>query len=238
KNKILRMKIELTEGSGFSKSLSDSQIEMHILRTVNSLNVGEKLNDDNLADHSIFTNEFSVIIPPSYYDATSAVNANNIVREKLFESDSKVKDIVDDMSNHDVESEKDIFVIGGMIEKLNSLADESFNDSTDNIQTVKDLLTQLTDGMELFALRDIVAFPSTIIAKLIKSPLNSDHELVMRALDTYLCYFRNKNLNNNAEIINFFHALFLKRPELMVAENYRFIQFIDLLFENGNVEEK
>ncbi|MCM5286815.1 type III effector, partial [Escherichia coli] len=102
------------------------------LRTVNSLNVGEKLNDDNLADHSIFTNEFSVIIPPSYYDATSAVNANNIVREKLFESDSKVKDIVDDMSNHDVESEKDIFVIGGMIEKLNSLADESFNDSTDN----------------------------------------------------------------------------------------------------------
>ncbi|HCP4506420.1 TPA: type III secretion system effector EspX2 [Escherichia coli] len=238
KNKILRMKIELTEGSGFSKSLSDSQIEMHILRTVNSLNVGEKLNDDNLADHSIFTNEFSVIIPPSYYDATSAVNANNIVREKLFESDSKVKDIVDDMSNHDVESEKDIFVIGGMIEKLNSLADESFNDSTDNIQTVKDLLTQLTDGMELFALRDIVAFPSTIIEKLIKSSLNSDHELVMRALDTYLCYFRNKNLNNDAEIINFFHALFLKRPELMVSENYRFIQFIDLLFENGNVEEK
>lgn len=45
-----------------------------------------------------------------------------------------------------------------MIEKLNSLADESFNDSTDNIQTVKDLLTQLTDGMELFALRNIVAF--------------------------------------------------------------------------------
>ncbi len=24
----------------------------------------------------------------------------------------------------------------------------------------------------------------------------------------------------------------------MVSENYRFIQFIDLLFENGNVEEK
>ncbi|HGE9220059.1 TPA: type III secretion system effector EspX2, partial [Escherichia coli] len=113
KNKILRMKIELTEGSGFSKSLSDSQIEMHILRNVNSLNVGEKLNDDNLAYHSIFTNEFSVIIPPSYYDATSVVNANNGVREKLFESDSKVKDIVDEMSNHDVESEKDIFVIGG-----------------------------------------------------------------------------------------------------------------------------
>lgn len=100
------MKIELTEGSGFSKSLSDSQIEMHILRDINSLNVGEKLNDDNLAYHSIFTNEFSVIIPPSYYDATSVVNANHGVREKLFESDSKVKDIVDDMSNHDVESEK------------------------------------------------------------------------------------------------------------------------------------
>lgn len=31
---------------------------------------------------------------------------------------------------------------------------------------------------------------------------------------------------------------FLKRPELMVAENYRFIQFIDLLFETENVEEK
>ena len=197
-----------------------------------------ELTEGNLAYHSIFTNEFSVIIPPSYYDATSVVNANNGVREKLFESDSKVKDIVDDMSNHDVESEKDIFVIGGMIEKLDSLVDESFNENTDNIQTVKDLLTQLTDGMELFALRDIVAFPSTIIAKLIKSPLNSDHELVMRALDTYLCYFRNKNLNNDAEIINFFHALFLKRPELMVSENYRFIQFIDLLFENGNVEEK
>ncbi|HCN8326575.1 TPA: type III effector, partial [Escherichia coli] len=151
----------------------------------------------------------SVIIPPSYYDATSAVNANNGVREKLFESDSKVKDIVDEMSNHDVESEKDIFVIGGMIEKLDSLVDESFNENTDNIQTVKDLLTQLTDGMELFALRDIVAFPSSIIAKLLKSPLNSDHELVMRALDTYLCYFRNKNLSNDAEIINFFHALFL-----------------------------
>ena len=238
KNKILRIKIELTEGSGFSKSLSDSQIEMHILRNVNSLNVGEKLNDDNLAYHSIFTNEFSVIIPPSYYDATSVVNANNGVREKLFESDSKVKDIVDEMSNHDVESEKDIFVIGGMIEKLDSLGDESFNENTDNIQTVKDLLTQLTDGMELFALRDIVAFPSSIIAKLLKSPLNSDHELVMRALDTYLCYFRNKNLSNDTEIINFFHALFLKRPELMVSENYRFIQFIDLLFENGSVEEK
>ncbi|MCV5720639.1 type III effector, partial [Escherichia coli] len=89
--------------------------------------------------------EFSVIIPPSYYDATSVVNANNGVREKLFESDSKVKDIVDDMSNHDVESEKDIFVIGGMIEKLDSLVDESFSENTDNIQTVKDLLTQLTD---------------------------------------------------------------------------------------------
>ncbi|SQM83696.1 putative toxin [Escherichia coli] len=97
KNKILRMKIELTEGSGFSKSLSDSQIETHILRNVNSLNVGEKLNDDNLAYHSIFSNEFSVIIPPSYYDATSVVNANNGVREKLFESDSKVKDIVDEI---------------------------------------------------------------------------------------------------------------------------------------------
>ncbi len=91
KNKILRMKIELTEGSGFSKSLSDSQIEMHILRTVNSLNVGEKLNDDNLADHSIFTNEFSVIIPPSYYDATSAVNANNIVRENYLKVIVKLK---------------------------------------------------------------------------------------------------------------------------------------------------
>ncbi|ELH7443276.1 type III effector [Escherichia coli] len=238
KNKILRMKIELTEGSGFSKSLFDSQIETHILRDINSLNVGEKLNDDNLAYHSIFTNEFSVIIPPPYYDATSAVNANNIVREKLYESDSKVKDIVDDMSNHDVESEKDIFVIGGMIEKLESLADESFNDNTDNIKTVKDLLTQLTDGMELFTLRDMVAFPSSIIAKLLKSPLNSDHELVMRVLDTYLCYFRNKNLSNDAEIINFFYALFLKRPELMVSENYRFIQFVDLLFENRSVEEK
>lgn len=196
------------------------------------------MNDDNLAYHSIFTNEFSVIIPPSYYDATSVVNANNGVREKLFESDSKVKDIVDEMSNHDVESEKDIFVIGGMIEKLDSLVDESFNENTDNIQTVKDLLTQLTDGMELFALRDIVAFPSSIIAKLLKSPLNSDHELVMRVLDTYLCYFRNKNLSNDAEIINFFYALFLKRPELMVSENYRFIQFVDLLFENRSVEEK
>lgn len=90
----------------------------------------------------------------------------------------------------------------------------------------------------LFALRDIVAFPSTIIAKLIKSPLNSDHELVMRALDTYLCYFRNKNLNNDAEIINFFHALFLKRPELMVSENYRFIQFIDLLLKTEMLKRK
>ncbi len=160
---------------------------MHILRTVNSLNVGEKLNDDNLAYHSIFTNEFSVIIPPSYYDATSVVNANNGVREKLFESDSKVKDIVDDMSNHDVESVKRyICYRRNDREKLDSLVDESFNENTDNIQTVKDLLTQLTDGMELFALRDIVAFPSSIIAKLLKSTLNSDHELVMRALDTYL----------------------------------------------------
>ncbi|MCV5498098.1 type III effector, partial [Escherichia coli] len=77
------------------------------------------------------------------------------------------------------------------------LADESFNDNTDNIKTVKDLLTQLTDGMELFTLRDMVAFPSSIIAKLLKSTLNSDHELVMRALDTYLCYFRNKDLSND-----------------------------------------
>ncbi len=74
------------------------------------------------------------------------------------------------MSNHDVESEKDIFVIGGMIEKLNSLADESFNDSTDNIQTVKDLLTQLTDGMELFRAAGHSGIPINHNSKINKIP--------------------------------------------------------------------
>lgn len=57
-----------------------------------------------------------------------------------------------------------------MIEKLNSLADESFNDSTDNIQTVKDLLTQLTDGMELFALRRHSGIPINHNSKINKIP--------------------------------------------------------------------
>ncbi len=51
---------------------------------------------------------------------------------------------------------KKIYLLSEMIEKLDSLVDESFDENTDNIQTVKDLLTQLTDGMELFALRDIM----------------------------------------------------------------------------------
>ncbi len=62
--------------------------------------------------------------------------------------------------------------------------------------------------------------------------------LLCAALDTYLCYFRNKDLSNDTEIINFFHALFLKKPELMVSENYRFIQFIDLLLKTEVLKRK